>query len=665
MTEHAGQRRVGPHAALVTGALLLTVTSGCVSLWVRSADGGRLLVPGLLAVDATAFALVGAVVALARPGNRIGWLMLAGGMGMEVGIALLELADRSLLHAPGSVPGASAWAVIGSDVRALAWLVLTIAIPMYFPDGSAEAGRWRWLPRLFLVTLGAQLIGSTFASHAQVTELHEWHNPLSTSALNAVADPASGLGLLLAAGTALGAVAQLVSRYRRSSALRRQQIGMLAAGAAFALIAAPLSVAGLGGAWAFAVTLLPIPFVLGFAVLARDLYDLATAANRTLVWVTLSAVIVGIYALVIAGVGSVLDRRGASWLPWIGAAAVAISFAPLRDSLQRGVNRLMFGRWDDPYEVLAALGQNLEASADVDRLLADVAMELEATLALRNVRIEDSRGHVLAGSTQSDGAARRLPLVAFGAPVGTLSYVPTTLLRPRDVTLLHDLAGHIGGLLHAHGLNAELRTARERLVRAREEERRRLRRDLHDGLGPALAGHLLRLEVAARALEPASEAARSLALLRDEMRATMIDVRRVVEGLRPPALDELGLVGALRETLARLTVGSTVEVGLEADEVPALPAAVEVAVFRIVNEAVTNVVRHSGAGRCAVRLQGCGDTLRLCVDDDGRGLTLDAGAGHGLDTMRERAEEIGGTLAVVSTVGTRIQAEIPLARRSQ
>lgn len=352
--------------------------------------------------------------------------------------------------------------------------------------------------------------------------------PLLTRLIPGTHKPSDPGPILLSFVAAAVAVVQLGVRWRRGGARPRQQIALLGAAAVLPIAASPLSMAGLGGPWLFAVTLLPLPLVVGFAVLARGLYDLSTAANRTLVWLTLSATVVAIYALVIAGVGSILDVRGARWLPWVGAAAVAVSFSPLRDLLQRSVNRLIFGRWDDPYEVLATLGQQLEASADLDRLLSDVVTELETTLNLAHASIHDESGQLLAGGPEQTNGAMEIGLVAFHRPVGTLRYATTSPLRTEDGKLLDDLAGHLGGLLHTHRLNRELQRARERLVLAREEERRRLRRDLHDGLGPALAGHLMRLDLAGRQLPADSPARRTVEALRTEMQTTMVDVRRVV-----------------------------------------------------------------------------------------------------------------------------------------
>jgi signal transduction histidine kinase len=286
------------------------------------------------------------------------------------------------------------------------------------------------------------------------------------------------------------------------------------------------------------------------------------------------------------------------------------------------------------------------------------------------VTIVDARGRTVAGD--GDGRPRtgevELSLLAYGHPVGALRYQPpVSPLRTRDRRLLDVLAGHLGGLLHAHELTNDLQRALERVVVAREEERRRLRRDLHDGVGPALAGNLLRLDLIADTLDGNSTASVELATLREELRATVLEVRRVVEGLRPPVLDELGLPGALAEATQRLTAGGPLTVDLQVGELPHLPAAIEVAAFRIVTEAITNTARHSGASACRVNLDVVDGLLRITIDDDGRGIDgrPPLSGGHGLQTMRERAEELRGQLRVSSASGTTIVAELPLPRSAR
>ncbi len=664
MTGRSGSARQRRSVAvLVAVGLLLTATGILISVGAVMAADRPLLVPLLLCADFVCFAAVGAVVALARPDNRIGWMLLAGGALICLGTAGVDRALLGLVYAPGTVRAASAWAVGGAVLRVWGWSLLTVGVPMLFPDGRLASRRWRWLAWLLGAAIVAQTLGTAFGAHAQLDALAGWQNPLSSPRLDAIAEPLSALGLVLTLLAALGAIAELAARWRHGDPRLRQQIALLAAAALLALLAAPLSVAGIGADWLFAVTLLPLPIAIGFAVLARGLYDLSTAANRTLVWVLLSAVVVGLYALVIAGVGSVLDVRDTRWLPWLAAAVVALCLAPLRDVLQRSVNRLIFGRWDDPYAVLAGLGRQLEASADEDRLLDEVVAQLGPALDLRRVAVRDASGRIVAGVADDDGNSHddtTVALVAFHRTVGSLHYAAKAQLRPEDQRLLDDVAAQLGVLLHARWLAGDLQSARERLVLAREEERRRLRRDLHDGIGPALAGHLIRLDLGLRQLSSTDPARPTLLTLQSEMQGTVIDLRRVVEGLRPPALDELGLEPALGQAVARLALGSPVSVDLEIDALPELPAAVEVAIYRIVSEAVANVVKHAAASRCRIHIWCEDHTVSLRVIDDGVG--FDPGAvradGHGLDTMRERAEELGGWLIIGGDGGTSVSAGI-------
>jgi signal transduction histidine kinase len=233
--------------------------------------------------------------------------------------------------------------------------------------------------------------------------------------------------------------------------------------------------------------------------------------------------------------------------------------------------------------------------------------------------------------------------------VGALVLAPRSALRDADGPLLDDLARQAAAAVHAARLTDELQRSRQRLVAGREEERRRLRRDLHDGLGPQLAAQTLKAGSARAlyALRP-EEADALLADLEADAAHALADLRRVVEDLRPPALDELGLVGALRAAVARFGAGPP-SIDVVATELPALPAAVEVAAFRITEEAVTNAVRHSGAQHCTVRLFPGDGVLTVEVCDDGVGIVPGQTEGVGLGSMRERAAELGGRCEVAGT----------------
>ena len=664
MDRMAGQRSSRLTAAAIAAAVSLTLAAVGISLWAVVTDGRSVNATVLAAAFSFAFAAVGAVVAAARPENRVGWVMLVGAALAALGGAGADLAYHGIVADPGSVPAVAVFAIAGSALRSVGWYLLTLFLPLLFPDGQAQPTRRNWLPRALVVILIGSVIDPLTDRQADLTNLGHWVNP---AAPGRPWDLISGLAFLahvpLAVVATVAIVVQLIHRYRAGTPLLRQQLRLFVGAALLPIVAVPI-VFTVGydlGPWLFSATVLPLPFAIGFAVLARGLYDLRTAANRTLVWLTLSAVIASLYALVIAGIGNRLDIRGASWLPWAAAAVVAVSFAPMRDALQRAVNRLTFGRWDEPYDVLAALGKQLEATSDVAGLLDQVVDQLSG-LGITQASISDRFGNVLVGV---GGGETMLPLVSFGQPVGELRFtVPQHQLRRRDRQLLEDLAGHLGGVLHAHELTLDLQRTRERLVLAREEERRRLRRDLHDGLGPALAGHLLRLDLLANQVANDPLAAVQVDTLRDEVRTTMSDVRRVVEGLRPPALDELGLRGSIEQVAQRLTAGSTTTVVVDADDLPSLPAAVEVAVFRIATEAVTNVVRHAQAQQCHVQVAAVDGRVVVRIDDDGTGLHSNGRppTGHGLQTMRERAEELRGRLHVSSGPdgGTSVRAEIPL-----
>jgi signal transduction histidine kinase len=233
--------------------------------------------------------------------------------------------------------------------------------------------------------------------------------------------------------------------------------------------------------------------------------------------------------------------------------------------------------------------------------------------------------------------------------------------------------------VHAVRLTADLQNSRERLVSTREEERRRLRRDLHDGIGPTLTGLALQLNAARKLVRSKPEdAEESLARIEQRTEETIAEMRRLIYGLRPPALDDLGLIPSIYQQaqsqgMVELSTGTETDERLEhrtvfsiiaPEKLPPLPAAVEVAVYRIVQEALTNVARHAHARTCLIRLsvdRGSG-VLEVEITDDGAGIPGERVAGVGLSSMRERAEELGGTLAVGPGTegGTRVLARLPL-----
>ncbi|MGH8961417.1 MAG: sensor histidine kinase, partial [Jatrophihabitantaceae bacterium] len=567
-------------------------------------------------------ALVGALVALTVPGNVIGWLLVGGAAVAGAGEAMTEAGVHGVLVAPGSIPGAGYLVMFGVTLRALAPLISTAAVPAYFPDGCLPGPRWVWLRRVIIAAMCFTIVGGTVAPIE--TRLGDrWRGPLSPP--EAITQPLQLLdvaGAVLTLVAVVGAIAGLVNRWRRRGPVVRQQLLLFACGvgvAAVFLVAAIIvafsSANGSLPRWTFAAAGLPLPIAIAIATLNHGLYDLRRAANRTILWLLMSAVLIAIYAVVVLAAAELVPDRHAWWASAGAAIVTALVLVPLRERLQRLVSRVVYGRWREPYEVLSGLAERLAASADVDRLLDAAIIELGTELDLRDIGVRDLDGIAVAGAATDADAS--VPLQAYGTIVGWLDYRrPDRELSASEQRLIHDLASHLGGTLHARALLHDLRHTRERLVLAREEERRRLRRDLHDGLGPALAGLTLKAETAQAMLPPgAADAARQLQDLSDEIPLTVTDVRRVVEGLRPPALDELGLVNACAQAVERLTAAGDLSANVRADDpILPLPAAVEVAAFRIASDAMTNVAKHAGASRCvvAVNLDG---TLSLTVTD--------------------------------------------------
>jgi signal transduction histidine kinase len=265
------------------------------------------------------------------------------------------------------------------------------------------------------------------------------------------------------------------------------------------------------------------------------------------------------------------------------------------------------------------------------------------------------------------GPLETFPLIYQGQTIGQLLVSrrsPSEELNPADRFLLTNIARQAGVVTHSVRLTSALQQSRQQLVTAREEERRRLRRDLHDGLGPQLASQTLTIDAISKLMQQDKDKARDLlGHLKTQSQTAIQDIRRLVYDLRPPALDELGLVGALLEGIKQYGQwANCIEITTAPDPLPVLPAAVEVAVYRIAQEGMTNVVRHAQAQRCTVSISIPDHQLDLTIVDDGRGYPADFHFGVGLNSMRERAEELGGTIRFEnqSQGGARVQVWLPI-----
>jgi signal transduction histidine kinase len=549
-----------------------------------------------------------------------------------------------------------------------------------FPDGRFVPRWTRWLAVVAIVWL----ISSTFFFP---------DSPFSIGSSNPL--PPSGFVILLLF-VSTGLFAQIY-RYRRvSSMVQRQQTKWVVFGVVAAMLVAiglllPFfvypsleqsgSLYSLISTMPITLSMLLVPLSIVVAILKHRLYDIDLIINRTLVYGVLTASIVGVYVAIVGGLAELLQTRGSLLASLLATGLVAVLFAPWRDRLQRGVNRLMYGERDDPYGVLSRLGQRLEATLEPHAVLPAVAETVAHALKLPHVTIELKRGEqyeTVAEYGRPAGEPLRLPLVYGTETVGRIVLSPRSpgeSFTPADRRLLDDLARQAGIAAYAVRLTTELQRSRERLVATREEERRRIRRDLHDGLGPALSSAMLKLGATRRLLPSGSPADDLIVEVRNDMRATVTDVRRLVYDLRPPTLDQLGLVLAIRDYAEQC--GDSNETGSEGglrvtldapEHLPPLPAAVEVAAYHIAREALTNAARHARARSCQVRLALEGapgrPELVLEITDDGVGLPTERHPGVGLSSMRERAEELGGRCTIESPPegGTRVLARLSVGK---
>lgn len=444
------------------------------------------------------------------------------------------------------------------------------------------------------------------------------------------------------------------------------------------------------------LALTAIPVTLAMAVMRRRLWDIDPLVKRTLVYAALTVSVVLLYTCVVLYLGQLFRSGNGFVVSLLATAVVSVAFAPLKEWLQRHINRLMKGRHDEPYDVLLELGNQLIRPLPPDAMLEAVVRTVKSALRLPYTGIAIGvGGHetMVASDGEPVDDPHTFPIVHRGETVGTLyaaSRSPGEAFSSEDGKLLDVLLRQAGPIvenvkmtLGMKLLVQDLQESREKLVLAREEERRQIRNNLHDDLAPRLAALALNAATAQKYVgkEPAA-AIEMLADLRQVIRSTIDEIRTLVHDLRPPTLDELGLVGAIRIRIDELnkpaltTAGErradSLLIGLNTpSSLPGMPAAVEVAVYRIVTESLANVVKHAKATSCMVRLDvSPAKELLIEITDNGSGIhsvphssgSTGGKGGIGLDSIRERAAELGGQCAIERTEqgGTRVTAILPL-----
>lgn len=655
-----------PVGAVVGGLAVLTGVVGAV-LHAVNASAGRTSEPSFWLMGLAAALAYGIVSVLLRL-SEAAWLRhLLGGIGLLQGLALM-FGEWGLL---GSDVALRPWAVwLGSWLWAPAYVAVLTVLPLVLPAGSLPSRRWR--PALWVALAAVGLTAAVWALTPY--ELQDFPDALAGSTnpvgVAAVASPPwSVIGqVVLVAAVAL-AIASLVVRWRRAVDVERQQLKWVLLGVGATLLLLVLGrLAPVGAAGAVtALAMLPLPTAIGVAALRHGLWEVDVVISRSLVYVVLAAFVATGYLVVALVLGDLLG--GSTTVQVLATTAIALLALPLHSWLRRGVNRLVHGAAEEPYAVLARLGDRLGAAASPDELadsvLPSVVEQVAHALRARKVVLALRDGSVTTHSAATADVLEgesdlEVTLEYAGEGLGTLSAWRPGGFSWNEQRVMGGLARQAAVAAHTVLLAREARRAREAVVLAREEERRRLRRDLHDGVGPSLAALALQVETARDlSTDDPSAATALLDRLVPHINATVADVRAVVHELRPPMLDELGLGAAVREVATSLSTPTT-RVRSSAGDLGELPAAVEVAAFRIAGEAMANAVRHSGASEVEVLLSRVNGTLRIEVSDNGSGVRAEAPQGVGTGSMSARAEELGGHLDISSGArGTHVTAVLP------
>lgn len=657
-------------SSLLCGCSVLVLVTASIWLGIKNAYPFYSL---SFIVSEPVAAYVGGLVIARQPRNPVGWCLIVHSLCFSGGEFARQYAIYGLQTAPGSLVGAGwiiwfAYWLWGPGI--LSGLLL---LPLYFPSGKLVSPAWKWL--IYWMLLSGGLVSLLMAFRQSDLETPGLSNPFGFLSED-------GPWEMIAAGTwftnLCAMVLGLSLRLWKANTEEQNQLKWLLYSIVVLfvgdrimqwflpeLIAQLWFTFALAGVWA----------TIGIAVLRYKLFNINTLIHRTLVYFLLSALIVGLYIAIVIGFGSYLVQLGlipgenVLLLQIVATGLIAITFQPVRLYLQEMVSKLLFGHRDDPYRALAGFNQRLSLAITPEAVLPTVAETVRETLKLPYVAIELNSDHAEGKTQVASGepvdAQLSLPLVYQSEQIGAMNVGQRSADEPfdmREIRLLSDLAQQVSIAAHTVLLNADLQYSRERLVSAREEERRRLQRDLHDGLGPTLAGLVMQIDAASSLLRDDPDTSIELLTeVKEELQATIAAVRQLVYQLWPISLGQLGLAATLRDHCENMARSGRIKIELDVEEpLPTLPAAVELACYYIVIEALNNVVRHAQARSCRIDIK-ASRVLEVTIRDDGIGISDGYRSGIGLHSIRERARELGGSceLRALPEGGTEVRVNLP------
>lgn len=650
-------------AVLVAGGVLLAVAGPGKT----TSDVGYYFV----GVFAPGYIVAGYLLATRRPDLPVGWLYLTAGAGVSAAATSAAYTAAALERGWPAADTALLLCAVLFPLQALSDVAL-----MYAPDG-VMGRRWRWLPwAMVAVVVAASALVLLAPGPIRITPddsvlVRSMTNPVG-SALGGQVFATVRDGLLGSADI-LGLLAVMVVIVKaialRGESGRRVRWLVVVILGGFAATIATVSVAPRLVFIPGIATTLAGQAVVVASILRWRLYGVDVVVRRSVLWLALLLGALGPYAAVVLFIGLAIGHTGPV-ASGVAATVAVLTFGPLSTRIRQSVNRAFYGRRGDPHAVVTDLGRRLSAAPGPEDALIGVTDALTEGLRLPFASIVAASGErlVTRGALEHGDEPSVIRLTHQGEVVGELQVGHRrgeTALAAADRTALEELAHHVGAAVRAVALVRDLTRAKTRLVAARDDERTRLQRDLHDGLGPTLTAILYTVQAASNHLDDDSDATRGLLQqAAADTQRTIDDVRRIVYALGDPALDELSLADAVRVRADRLQTHGPRSPAFEVDasDIGPLPSDVEVATFRIVSEAMANVVRHARATTCRVSLRADEACLDIKVLDDGRGIGESSPPGVGITSMRDRAEALGGTFRLDAAPGggTLLAVNLPL-----
>ena len=632
------------------------------------------------------FAIAGFVILAKQPRNHVGWILVL------IGYAWVQpIGNIGEFLLSRGIPGGAALVALGAGSWAPPIALMGTVLLLRFPTGELVSPRWRWVERLAIADMIAIVLAiAFFPGTLEDIGYPGVENPLAISVLSDVMNAVLPVMLLLLPITIVLSAASLVIRFRRSRGVERLQMKWFTTAAAFVAVlyligmigSIPASVGGGEAAWVGALSNLSfisfvlIPITIVIAVLRYRLYEIDVVISKAIVYGTLAAFVTAAYVGIVVGVGQLVGTDRSVPLQIAATVLVAVAFQPLRERLQRFANRLVYRKRATPYEVLARFSEQVVGSYTTDEVAAALAeLLVEGTGADRaEIWLGSEEGSRLeaswpdrapaAGSTPpvADDHTAVVPVLHRGEVLGELVIrkAANDPVGPADEKLLEDVAGQAGLVLRNVRLVEDLRASRQRLVAARDTERRKLERNIHDGAQQRLVALSVLYNMAAGLAKPLGEEQRAaIADLGAQSQGALETLRDLARGIYPAVLSDGGLIPAL-ESQGRK---SPFPVTVTADAIGRYPQDVEAAVYFCCLEALQNAAKYADASGVLVRLEDAGDQVRFSVSDDGVGFDPAAvEAGSGTRNMQDRLAAIGGGIAVRSRpgAGTTVDGWVPV-----